>query len=550
MAANRAQGSDQSAYLREKAARSAFFAVSSDRIRSAVRVVVLLQEILDLGSLTPQDHIDGNQPMTSARGFAVIDVETSGLAPAHHRVVEIAVVQTDPVGRVVREWTSILNPEGPVGRTDIHRITKAEAESSPRFRDVAGEMVELLTGRAIVAHNARFDIAFLRAEFGRSGYQMPDAPHLCTLDASRTYLPDLDRRRLADCCWACGVRLDDAHTALADARATAHLLAHYLDPHIGVGPLAEHVALPHLAARTVWVPLPPSGCPPRPRSAAVVPVPAAPGALWALLDVLPLSTVVDEGAPEASLPYLELLFEVFEDGILTEQEASALADLAKVYALTREQVQATHGAFLNALAHRIVEDGKITSHERVLLRDAAAALGFSDNLPERILNEAWAARERAAGAPARPLPDTWALGEPLRAGQSVAFTGGDPLVRARLEGQAQAAGLRVTNSVSGKTAVLVTDGKDTTTRKAVAARERGTRIVSPAVFAELVAHVLPADSSANSPTTTTSPTVPSTRESADPATVRAWAAENGYQVSIRGRLPSEVVAAFAAANAN
>jgi DNA polymerase-3 subunit epsilon len=475
-------------------------------------------------------------------------LETNGLSPTQHRIVEIATVQTDPAGRIVGEWTTVLNPEGPVGRTDIHGIAAADARMAPRFRDVAGELVSQLTGRALVAHNARFDLTFLAAEFGRAGYAMPDVPRLCTLEASWAYLPDLDRRRLVDCCWMCGVKLDDAHTALGDARATAHLLAHYLDPRAGLPPLAEHAALPQLASHTVWPSLLRSGAPLRPRTGVAARQPAAPGALWALLDSLPLSTMVDEGAPAASLPYLELLFQVFEDGVLTQDEATALADVAKVYSLTREQIHAAHGAFLIALAHRIVEDGKVTTDERDLLLSATRSLGFADDLPARILDEASAARQRTVSVPLTSVPAGLDLGEPLRSGQSIAFTGCDPLMRARLEGRAQAAGLRVTGSVSGRTVLLVTDGANATTRKAVAARERGVRTVAPAVFAYMVEHVLPADVTASSAAPEPAPAVPAPRQATDPATVRAWAAANGYRVGVRGRIASEVIAAYAAAN--
>ena len=163
-------------------------------------------------------------PLRATRdpGFVVVDVETTGLAPDRHRVLEIAVVRTDPFGRIVDEWMTLLNPEGPVGATHIHGITATDVREAPRFRDVIGEVNARLAGRALVAHNAPFDIRFLAAEYTRAGLQLPPVPYLCTLEASWIYLPHLTRRRLADCCWACGIPLHEAHTALDDARATAH----------------------------------------------------------------------------------------------------------------------------------------------------------------------------------------------------------------------------------------------------------------------------------------------------------------------------------------
>ena len=64
-------------------------------------------------------------------------------------------------------------------------------------------------------------------------WSLPMLPALCTLDASQTYLPHLDRRRLPDCYYASGITLQHAHSALGDTRATAALLRSYLDSNFG-----------------------------------------------------------------------------------------------------------------------------------------------------------------------------------------------------------------------------------------------------------------------------------------------------------------------------
>jgi DNA polymerase-3 subunit epsilon len=424
-------------------------------------------------------------------GFTVFDVETTGLYAVHHRIVEIAVVRTDSRGRIVDEWATLLNPGASVGPTHIHGITNADIRRAPRFADVAGELAARLSGRALVAHNAPFDLAFLRLEFARAGFELPAAPYLCTLAASRIYLPDLSRRRLVDCCQAAGVDLYDAHSALGDARATALLLAHYLRP--GASQPAEHRELPARARSLAWPPLPTGRTAPTvrgPRPPA--PTPAEPGRLAVLLDELPLSSAEENGSPAGAMAYLELLAEVFADAVLTEDEAVSVAELAKLYGLTRDQIEAAHRGFLLALAHHAVSDGKVTWAERDELLAVATALSFPTELIRSIVEEARheLARERAKDC--LPLPDGWTHGEPLRLGDGVAFTGCDDLERARLEGRAVAAGLRVTGGVSVRTAVLVTDGANPHTVKARAARDLGTRVVEPATFAALVEYVQPA----------------------------------------------------------
>ena len=210
-------------------------------------------------SVTGPDH-----PGAGA-GFAVLDVETTGLVPGRDRIVEIAVVRTDVAGRVVDEWSTLVNPERSVGASHIHGITAVDVRHAPHFAEVAGEFAARLAGRALVAHNAVFDLGFVRMEYARLGVPIPAVPYLCTLEASRDYLPDLRRRRLSDCCDALGVSQLGAHSALGDARAAAGLLARYLDPGTGRPPLRGHAGLPVLAAEVRWPTVPGAAAPTLPR---------------------------------------------------------------------------------------------------------------------------------------------------------------------------------------------------------------------------------------------------------------------------------------------
>lgn len=122
-----------------------------------------------------------------------------------------------------------VRSRGALGATHIHGISQSDVVGAPLFREVATSLVPYIAGLPIAAHNANFDLAFLRAEFQRAGWDAPWLPAFCTLDGGRDYLPELDRRRLMDCCWAAEVSLENAHSALGDARATAGLLRFYLN---------------------------------------------------------------------------------------------------------------------------------------------------------------------------------------------------------------------------------------------------------------------------------------------------------------------------------
>lgn len=164
----------------------------------------------------------------AGRGFAVIDFETTGLSPARgSRAIEIGVVLSDRDGVVTEEHDTLIHAGAAVGPTRIHRITSREVAHAPTFRQIAPRLVELLSGRVIVAHNAGFDLAFLRNELLAAGYAPGPVVSLCTMQLARHFLPT-SRRSLRACCEVFGIDLRDAHRASADARATATLLECYI----------------------------------------------------------------------------------------------------------------------------------------------------------------------------------------------------------------------------------------------------------------------------------------------------------------------------------
>lgn len=163
-----------------------------------------------------------------AAAYAVVDVETTGIDPGSDRVLEIAVVRLDGAARVVREYTTLVNPGCPVRATFMHGIRDRDVAGAPTFAEVGEAVAALLRGAVLVGHNLAFDRSFLAAEYGRLGVELPPWPGVCTLELARRFSPN-GSHSLAACCKAAGIPLPNAHRALGDARATARLLAHYLE---------------------------------------------------------------------------------------------------------------------------------------------------------------------------------------------------------------------------------------------------------------------------------------------------------------------------------
>ena len=99
------------------------------------------------------------------KSFAVFDTETTGFKPEQGaRILEIAVVKIDQDGSILDTWSTLLNPgiDVPLGASDIHKIEREMLHDAPTFKDIYGDLIGILSDSILVAHNAPFDISFLK----------------------------------------------------------------------------------------------------------------------------------------------------------------------------------------------------------------------------------------------------------------------------------------------------------------------------------------------------------------------------------------------------
>ena len=152
------------------------------------------------------------------RALVFLDLETTGATAHFDRITEIGLVEVDK-GRYLGEWSSLVNPERPISPMieSLTGITDAMVAQAPTFAEIAHDLFERLAGKTLVAHNARFDIGFLRSEFRRVGLKYaPDV--LCTVRLSRSLYPHERRHNLDSLIERHGFSCDNRHRALADAR--------------------------------------------------------------------------------------------------------------------------------------------------------------------------------------------------------------------------------------------------------------------------------------------------------------------------------------------
>ncbi|KUH37174.1 MULTISPECIES: DEDDh family exonuclease [Streptomyces] len=159
-------------------------------------------------------------PAAYPQGYAVVDVETTGLS-AHDRIVSAAVYRLDARGRVEDHWYTLVNPERDPGPVWIHGLTSDVLEGAPLFADVAAEFSERLDGRVLVAHNAYFDWTMIAREYARAERTAPVRQRLCTMALAKELALPLPNMKLESLAAHFGVEQRQAHHALDDARVLA-----------------------------------------------------------------------------------------------------------------------------------------------------------------------------------------------------------------------------------------------------------------------------------------------------------------------------------------
>ncbi|GHG28414.1 DEDDh family exonuclease [Streptomyces hydrogenans] len=159
-------------------------------------------------------------PTAYPQGYAVVDVETTGLA-RDDRIVSAAVYRLDAQGDVEDHWYTLVNPERDPGPVWIHGLTSDVLEGAPLFAEIAEEFSARLDGRVLVAHNAMFDWQMIAREYARAERTAPVRQRLCTIALSKELALPLPNHKLATLAAHFGVVQQRAHDALDDARVLA-----------------------------------------------------------------------------------------------------------------------------------------------------------------------------------------------------------------------------------------------------------------------------------------------------------------------------------------
>lgn len=171
------------------------------------------------------------------------DLETTGTNITHDRIVELSFLKLMPDGSTV-EKTRRINPGMPIPAeaTAVHHITDADVADEPTFAQIAKSLAECLRGCDFAGFNSnRFDLPLLDQEFVRAGVDF-DFGACRFIDVQTIYHKREPRTLTAAYRYYCGRNLEDAHSAMADTRATYEVLMAQMDHYGDLPDDVEHLA--------------------------------------------------------------------------------------------------------------------------------------------------------------------------------------------------------------------------------------------------------------------------------------------------------------------
>ena len=162
--------------------------------------------------------------------FVVFDIETMGLNAYSNEIIEIGAVKIK-AGRIIDRYSQLFNPGKPIPYkiTEITGITDQLVANEPKIDQVIGKFVDFIGDAVLVAHNAPFDMGFIKRDIKK--YLNIDLENsvIDTLQMARDLFPDLKKYGLGDLNKVLGLALENHHRAVDDSQATANMFNIFLE---------------------------------------------------------------------------------------------------------------------------------------------------------------------------------------------------------------------------------------------------------------------------------------------------------------------------------
>lgn len=205
--------------------------------------------------MTAQLQIDDLGQALSASVFVVVDLETTGGSPVDAGITEIGAVKICG-GEVIGEFQTLVNPGEsiPPYITALTGISDSTVADAPSLAGVFPAFLEFIAGATLVAHNASYDVGFLKGAAAKLQHEWPEPRVVDTVRMARAALQngEVPNRKLLTLATHFNAPVSPTHRALDDARATVHVFHALLErlAAAGVSRLDDLLRLgPRIAAR-------------------------------------------------------------------------------------------------------------------------------------------------------------------------------------------------------------------------------------------------------------------------------------------------------------
>ncbi len=160
--------------------------------------------------------------------YVVFDLETTGFSPVKNRIIEIGAVKIRD-GKITDRFSTFVNPKEPIPYK-IQQLTGIRDEdvmNAPEIEEILPQFLEFSKDCVMVAHNASFDMSFIKENSKLMGLEREDTV-VDTVGIARILLPNQAKHTLDACAKTLGVSLENHHRAVDDAEATAEIFMKFL----------------------------------------------------------------------------------------------------------------------------------------------------------------------------------------------------------------------------------------------------------------------------------------------------------------------------------
>ena len=175
-----------------------------------------------------KDIVEHSKGQSLDDTYVVFDIETTGFSPEKNKIIEIGAVKVVG-GQITERFSQFVNPEVPIPY-EIEELTSIRDDmvmDAPKIEEVLPEFMKFCEGAVMVAHNAAFDMSFIRKNCDRQGlpceFTVAD-----TVAMARYLMPQLNRFKLDTIAKALNIVLANHHRAVDDAGCTAEIFIKFI----------------------------------------------------------------------------------------------------------------------------------------------------------------------------------------------------------------------------------------------------------------------------------------------------------------------------------